>query len=118
MKPGNRNQFTAVVVLSMVVTGSMSTFADAQTSAKNSDANLQKNGQSPTSEEIRRFEEEKIRREEQKVVQRDGIARGYASTLRPRLEKAWSAPQHSGLLDSRKCIKERRRVGGHFTELF
>lgn len=55
-------------------------------------------------EDARRFEEEKLRREEQKVLSQDGLARGYASSLRALLEKAWSAPQHSGLLVSKRKV--------------
>lgn len=104
MKPAIRKKTEAMLLLSTALTVSMSTLTIAQTYTKNSDVNPQKNGQAATSEEVRRFEEEKIRREEQKVQQRDGIARGYASTLRPRLEKAWSAPQHTGLLVSKRKI--------------
>lgn len=58
----------------------------------------------PSSVDVRRFEDEKLRREQQKSLTLDGLASSYAARLKAALEKAWLAPQHNGLLVTKRKI--------------
>jgi len=55
-------------------------------------------------QDARLFEEEKIRRDEQMSILLDSWARNYAASLKKAVEKAWAAPEHKGLLVTKRKI--------------
>lgn len=59
---------------------------------------------SQSSDDARRFEAEKQRRKIERSRIEDSAASLYASCIKASLEKAWHAPQHSGLLVTKRRI--------------
>ncbi len=65
---------------------------------------LQSDSSSQSSEDSRRFEAEKQRRKIERSRIEESAASLYASSIKVALEKAWQAPQHSGLLVTKRRI--------------